>query len=1079
MLRSGTGIFVAVIGLFGLPAVTAPWWWPLLRSRPSLIPLALAAFVVGVAAVFVGDVAAELRSLRSRRTAEHIDALLTGVFGRFGSRYRKYLAGTLRYVDLKGLAIVGAHSPTLEDVFVDVSLAPRPPHDVPADVLGDVPQDITHRYSLLELLDERQPTVLAITGPPGSGKTTLLRHVALHLSGTARRARREVAVFIALRDHAQRIADDPAVTLPSVWCSSLGPLNSPAASGWLERRLRRGRCVILLDGLDEVATTVRRQQVASWIEDQISIHPRNDYVVTARPHGYRSAGIAGATVMQTRPFTRDQTARFIHAWYRATERHATGEEGPAVDSLARSSAEDLLERLQATPALHDFAANPLLLTMIVNVHRYRGQLPGSRADLYSEMCQVMLWRRQAAKRLPLDGVAGPTRQRLLAELAYVLMTERVRDVSAARATEILQPALDRIVADCGCEDLLHDTAAGGFLIEREAGRYSFAHLTFQEYLAARHIHERGLLDVLTRNVSDDWWRETTLLYAGGNKIDQIIEACLTENTVPALALAFDCLDVEPEISVQLRDRLAGLLRDAFGPDSPSGRRELVASVLTAGTGRSTIVSRSGARVCLRPVPGAAYALFVDETGTPAPDGAALPDPGSTDPATGIWEQDAVAFVRWINSLPANLGGRRYEIPDIADVADPVVAESIKTLHDRSGHLAWVTSRGSNGQLVLVRSTAPAARELDVAALAQALTNDICSHPLVGLHLLLLRVSGAAEHLQRLIASYEQTVGRLATLLSDASVLRDERRDIESSSDQLRQSTGQLRAMIAQSIDVAQHVPAPHGTASHLALAAAVADRIADGASRTRQYLNDDVDGSLALMASLIDDIHADPQDLRGLRSSLGHAAQTARTRITTLTGRLRSLHSQVRLEPLAAAIDLVNQRSPWRHFLSDIPRLPTALHRHLPTNDSSRAPADTVAPRLASLLTAAVIRQINPGTGRFTDVPLEQLPDLCQEACAALLSDLGPDLATVTTHITAAITEITTRGSAQPNPATVSAARAATALLLISLPEHRLDTRQIRSLERDLAQLAAGITLLDLRRRHLQPTPETIILAIS
>ncbi|MEU7661934.1 hypothetical protein AB0B60_26120, partial [Streptomyces lincolnensis] len=33
-------------------------------------------------------------------------------------------------------------------------------------------------------------------------------------------------------------------------------------------------------------------------------------------------------------------------------------------------------------------ANPLLLTMIANVHRYRGQLPGSRAELYAEMCDA-------------------------------------------------------------------------------------------------------------------------------------------------------------------------------------------------------------------------------------------------------------------------------------------------------------------------------------------------------------------------------------------------------------------------------------------------------------------------------------------------------------------------------------------------------------------------------------------------------------------------------------------------------------------------------------------------------------------
>ena len=74
--------------------------------------------------------------------------------------------------------------------------------------------------------------------------------------------------------------------------------------------------------------------------------------------------------------------------------------------------------------------NPLLLTMIVNVHRYRGALPGSRADLYSEICQVMLWRRQEAKQLPLQ-MSGDKKVAILGGLAYVMMGRSVSDVSLA------------------------------------------------------------------------------------------------------------------------------------------------------------------------------------------------------------------------------------------------------------------------------------------------------------------------------------------------------------------------------------------------------------------------------------------------------------------------------------------------------------------------------------------------------------------------------------------------------------------------------------------------------------------------
>jgi hypothetical protein len=53
--------------------------------------------------------------------------------------------------------------------------------------------------------------------------------------------------------------------------------------------------------------------------------------------------------------------------------------------------------------------------MIATVHRYRGALPGSRVDLYGEICQVMLWRRQEAKNLPIapDGDCSPSCELLM------------------------------------------------------------------------------------------------------------------------------------------------------------------------------------------------------------------------------------------------------------------------------------------------------------------------------------------------------------------------------------------------------------------------------------------------------------------------------------------------------------------------------------------------------------------------------------------------------------------------------------------------------------------------------------------
>ena len=76
-----------------------------------------------------------------------------------------------------------------------------------------------------------------------------------------------------------------------------------------------------------------------------------------------------------------------------------GSDDPEAQARAAAGADNLVRRLEQVPALYDLTVNPLLLTMIVNIHRFRGALPDSRTDLYAEICQVMLGRRQDAKNL--------------------------------------------------------------------------------------------------------------------------------------------------------------------------------------------------------------------------------------------------------------------------------------------------------------------------------------------------------------------------------------------------------------------------------------------------------------------------------------------------------------------------------------------------------------------------------------------------------------------------------------------------------------------------------------------------------
>jgi hypothetical protein len=82
----------------------------------------------------------------------------------------------------------------------------------------------------------------------------------------------------------------------------------------------------------------------------------------------------------------------------------------------------------------------------------------------------------------------------------------------------------------------------GLLIERRAGVFVFAHLTFQEYLAARAVYEGNHLKIdpehLVREHSDGRWNEVIALYCGlaSAKIArEMIKALIEQSNTATLA----------------------------------------------------------------------------------------------------------------------------------------------------------------------------------------------------------------------------------------------------------------------------------------------------------------------------------------------------------------------------------------------------------------------------------------------------------------------------------------------------------------------------------------------------------------
>jgi len=520
--------------------------------------------------------------------ADQIDAIFQELISGYKRRYLEHISYQHRFFDVKGLRTQGPYNLELEKVFVQLSVDPTSIHDTIANPIQNTTSTIiTGSHTIWEFVSSKKMRNFAIVGAPGSGKTTMLKHMALTLTGTPRKIKKDglpvlIPILLFLRDHKDDIKTTPDVKLTQLIHHQLDRRQIPLPpDGWLEKQLETGNCLIMLDGLDEVADISVRKIVVTWVENCMQAHGRNRFIVTSRPHGYKTNPLSNVTVLQVKPFTHAQIKTFVRNWYLANEMMSSQKYDKGVYADAKQGANDLLRRLQHTPTLNELAVNPLLLTMIATVHRYRSSLPGRRVELYSEICEVFLGKRHEARGLVAD-LTPAQKQRVLQPIAYCLMVNKVQNIKLTNVEGLVNKHLSLVNPDVSASEFIKEIEnTSGLLIERESGEYGFSHLTFQEYLAAAYVFENKIERELINYVTDPWWQETIRLYCAQTDASNIIHACLKKLDISALALAIDCMSEAREVDAMTRRIFSNVMQRGSEHSNPDVRRVVAEAKLKA------------------------------------------------------------------------------------------------------------------------------------------------------------------------------------------------------------------------------------------------------------------------------------------------------------------------------------------------------------------------------------------------------------------------------------------------------------------------------------------------------------------
>jgi hypothetical protein len=486
-----------------------------------------------------------------------IETTPDGAINEAREKYFNYLSKECGEIPLEGLPAdqeVGSRRLNLDRIFIPLYLQQSTEQDQDNSLENPNKKEIQQtpeRKLVGKILSNSNR--LAILAAPGGGKTTLLKRLAIAYAFPERRAtvndnlpdRNWLPLFIRCRQLSSLPKSsilDIFNTIPS-W-AEMKDLSHPF-SLLVSNALRDGQILLLIDGLDEISDERERITFVQQLRLFLSIYPTVGIIVTSREAGFRIVGgalCAYCDHYKLADFDNDDIKRLTLAWHR----EVVGDQ-----DKVRLDAEKLAEIICKNERVRTLAKNPLLLTTLLLVKRWVGQLPSRRSVLYGKAIEVLLmtWNVEGYKPIEQDEAVPQ-----LAFVAFAMMKDGVQRISLRRLKELLTLARKQMpdvlgYARISVSEFIDQVelrssilVVSGSTIEQgtQYPMYEFRHLTFQEYLTARAIVDsyypdrkdgETILSILKPYIKDPNWKEVIPLTAvlAGRKaqplIQYLIEQC--------------------------------------------------------------------------------------------------------------------------------------------------------------------------------------------------------------------------------------------------------------------------------------------------------------------------------------------------------------------------------------------------------------------------------------------------------------------------------------------------------------------------------------------------------------------------
>ncbi len=404
------------------------------------------------------------------------------------------------------MQIFGMSDPVpLDDIFVEVEILDKPTAHQRYDIeellrRSADPEKLhsTQRVGGLALV--RDNCHLFILGKPGAGKTTFLKRVAYN---AAEKNVDRLPIFISLKEW----SDSQLELLPFI-AKQFDICDFPEAMPFVDKLLKAAPSIVLFDGLDEVnQTDGQRDKQLLAMRDFFKKYDQAQCLITCRIAA-NDFTFEGFKYIEVADFSDAQIKQFVANWF----------------SQAKNLGEKFLQEFEEdeNQNLRELASSPLLLTMLCLLYQETLEFPQRRAEIYEKAMDALLRRWDVSRRIKRDEIYRHLtlghKENMFAQVAAItfdaneyFMTKRVLENHLKDYLVKVPPHNPNIDGEISLKAIV---AQHGIFTERAENIYSFSHLTFQEYFAAKYIVGNatdGTLARLLPHCAEPRWREVFLL----------------------------------------------------------------------------------------------------------------------------------------------------------------------------------------------------------------------------------------------------------------------------------------------------------------------------------------------------------------------------------------------------------------------------------------------------------------------------------------------------------------------------------------------------------------------------------------